>query len=72
MKNQRVCAFSTLLLSTGAAMAQPTSSPGGGFTWALVAGAFVAGVAVGYYLGKNSGSGDSGSGDSGSGDDKNK
>jgi hypothetical protein len=63
MKTESTFAFLTLLCSSGAAFAQPSSTPTGGFTWALVAGAFAAGVAVGYYLGKSSSSGDSGSDD---------
>lgn len=66
MKSETKLTIGTLLMSTGTAvLAQPTTSPGGGVTWAIAGAAFVAGMAVGYYLGKNSG-------DSSSSDDKDK
>ena len=64
MKMPSRVALATFFLTWGpSAFAQPHGNPGGGFTWALVAGAFAAGVAVGYYIGKNSGKDGSDSGD---------
>jgi uncharacterized membrane protein YfcA len=59
VKTETKLSVGTLLMTAGtAALAQPTTSPGGGVTWAIAGVAFAAGVAVGYYLGKNSSSKD--------------
>ena len=46
-----------LMMTAMAAQAQPSGSPGGGVIWAFIGGVLV-GFAVGYYVGKQSGSGD--------------